>query len=93
MPPKGTNGKKKVVPRMGQKWMMRSCPKDGTKMDDEKGERGCPKDGTKMDDEKGKCILVCKKRSSKLSHKNKAGAKVQNIFYMCKKIDRFLQTT
>ena len=63
MPPKGTNGKKKVVPRMGQKWMMRSCPKDGTKMDDEKGERGCPKDGTKMDDEKGKCILVCKKRS------------------------------
>ena len=51
MPPKGTNGKKK------------SCPKDGTKMDDEKGERGCPKDGTKMDDEKGKCILVCKKRS------------------------------
>ena len=48
---------------MGQKWMMRGCPKDGTKVHDEKGERGCPKDGTKMDDEKGKCILVCKKRS------------------------------
>ena len=35
MPPKGTNGKKKVVPRMGQKWMMKKgrgvVPKMGQK--------------------------------------------------------------
>ena len=64
MPPKGTtNGKKKVVPKMGQKWMMKKGRGVVPKMGQKWMMRGCPKDGTKMDDEKGKCILVCKKRS------------------------------
>ena len=42
MPPKGTNGKKKVVPKMGQKWMMKKgrgvVPKMGQKWMMKKGE-------------------------------------------------------